>query len=253
MRVLVTYFEPFGADTENASREAALRSIPHLRNMDLPCEVEVATVMLPVVFASAGQVLAEAVERFHPDAVIAIGEAGGRSAITPELQAFNENIARIPDNAGAQPDGEPVIAGGPAIAASPVRVADITRAINGAGINAETSRDPGRYLCNNIAYRVVQLPVPGLFIHVPALRTVGVATVGAETDAPSAAVAQPPPQPAPRPETENAAPLPDTAHTAPSIETAAPALPRPATTFDELGRGIAAAIAELARQVAQTR
>lgn len=249
MRVLVTYFEPFGTDTENASREAALRSVPHLRDMDLPCEVEVATAMLPVVFASAGKVLAEAVERFHPDAVIAIGEAGGRSAITPELQAFNENIARIPDNAGAQPDGEPVITGGPAIAASPVLVADITRAINGAGINAETSRDPGRYLCNNIAYRVAQLPVPGLFIHVPALRTVGVATVGGETDAPSAAVSQP----APRPETARAAALTDTAHAAPSAEAAAPALPRPATTFDELGRGIAAAIAELARQVAETR
>ncbi|WP_051278222.1 pyroglutamyl-peptidase I [Actinotignum schaalii] len=224
----MTYFEPFGSDTENASREAALRAIPYLPNMDLPCEVEVTTAMLPVVFASAGQVLAEAVERFHPDAVIAIGEAGGRSAITPELQAFNENIARIPDNAGAQPDGEPVIAGGPAIAASPVRVADITRAINGAGINAETSRDPGRYLCNNIAYRVAQLPVPGLFIHVPALRTVGVATVGGETDALSV------PQPTP---------LPGSVHGA----------PRPATTFDELGRGIAAAIAELARQVAETR
>ncbi|MGJ9529650.1 hypothetical protein [Actinotignum sp. GS-2025a] len=248
MRVLVTYFEPFGTDTENASREAALRSVPHLRDMDLPCEVEVATAMLPVVFASAGKVLAEAVERFHPDAVIAIGEAGGRSAITPELQAFNENIARIPDNAGAQPDGEPVIAGGPAIAASPVRVADITRAITGAGINAETSQDPGRYLCNNIAYRVAQLPVPGLFIHVPALRTVGVATVGGETDAPSAAVPQPALSPTAQPTL-----LTDIAHAAPSTEAAAVALPRPATTFDELGRGIAAAIAELARQVAETR
>ncbi|MGJ9696119.1 hypothetical protein ACRQHG_02905 [Actinotignum sp. GS-2025a] len=244
----MTYFEPFGTDTENASREAALRSVPHLRDMDLPCEVEVATAMLPVVFASAGKVLAEAVERFHPDAVIAIGEAGGRSAITPELQAFNENIARIPDNAGAQPDGEPVIAGGPAIAASPVRVADITRAITGAGINAETSQDPGRYLCNNIAYRVAQLPVPGLFIHVPALRTVGVATVGGETDAPSAAVPQPALSPTAQPTL-----LTDIAHAAPSTEAAAVALPRPATTFDELGRGIAAAIAELARQVAETR
>lgn len=246
MRVLVTYFEPFGADTENASREAALRSVPHLRDMNLPCEVEVATAMLPVVFASAGQVLAEAVERFHPDAVIAIGEAGGRSAITPELQAFNENIARIPDNVGAQPDGEPVIAGGPAIATSPVRVADITRAINGAGINAETSRDPGRYLCNNIAYRVAQLAVPGIFIHVPALRTVGVATVGAETDVPSA------PQPAPLTDAGDAA-LPKTVHGAPLNEGATPALPRPATTFDELGLGIAAAIAELARQITATR
>ncbi|MBS5749147.1 MULTISPECIES: pyroglutamyl-peptidase I [Actinotignum] len=245
----MTYFEPFGSDTENASRDAALRSIPHLRDMDLSCEVEVATAMLPVVFASAGLVLDEAVERFHPDAVIAIGEAGGRSAITPELQAFNENIARIPDNAGAQPDGEPVIPGGPAIATSPVRVVDITRAISGTGISAETSRDPGRYLCNNIAYRVAQLPVPGLFIHVPALRTVGVATVGAETDAPSAAVSQPAPQPAPRPKTAHAAPSVEA--TAPSAETAAPALSRPATTFDELGRGIAAAIAELARQVAE--
>ncbi len=223
-----------------------MRSIPHLRHMDLPCEVEVATVMLPVVFASAGQVLTEAVERIRPSAVLSIGEAGGRSAITPELQAFNENLARIPDNAGAQPNGEPVIAGGPAIAASPVRVADITRAINGAGIAAETSRDPGRYLCNNIAYRVAQLAVPGIFIHVPALRTVGVATVGAETDVPSA------PRPAPLTDAGDVA-LPTTVHGAPLNEGAAPALPRPATTFDELGLGIAAAIAELARQITATR
>ncbi|MDE1653983.1 pyroglutamyl-peptidase I [Actinotignum sanguinis] len=246
MRFLVTYFEPFGADTENASREAALRSIPHLHDMVLPCEVEVTTVMLPVVFARAGKVLAEAVERIHPDAVISIGEAGGRSAITPELQAFNENLARIPDNAGAQPHGEPIIPGGPDIAVSPVRVADITRAINESGIAAETSQDPGRYLCNNVAYRVARLAVPGIFIHVPALRTVGTATVGAETDAPPA------PQPAPLSDTGRAS-LPETVCSAPLGESAAPVLPRCARTFDDLSLGIAAAIAELARQVAEGR
>ncbi|EOE6934681.1 pyroglutamyl-peptidase I, partial [Campylobacter jejuni] len=52
------------------------------------------------MFGKAGEVLKKAVEQYRPDAVVCVGQAGGRTAITPEMIAVNIMDARIPDNAG---------------------------------------------------------------------------------------------------------------------------------------------------------
>ena len=41
--------------------------------------------------------------RYQPDFVFCIGQAGGRSSLTPERVAINQDDARIPDNDGNQP------------------------------------------------------------------------------------------------------------------------------------------------------
>ena len=58
---------------------------------------------MPTVFGKAGEVLKKAVEQYRPDAVVCVGQAGGRAAITPEMIAVNIMDARIPDNAGNKP------------------------------------------------------------------------------------------------------------------------------------------------------
>ena len=175
MRILVTSFEPFGGEAENASREA-MRAL--LAGWDEP-GVELIGAELPVIFDDAP--LRAAVAEHHPDAVVCLGEAGGRRAVTPERVAVNEMRARIADNAGAQPDGEEIVAGGAGERAASLDVDALVRAMREAGWAAAPSVDAGRFVCNFVAYHAYGLGVPAVFIHVPALRSAGEASVGAET------------------------------------------------------------------------
>lgn len=215
MKILVTAFEPFGGDPENASLEAVTRlaraaSSEGPGRLGLPPHVELATGVLPVAFATADAALAALVAEHRPDAVLAVGEAGGRAAITPERWGANEDDARMPDNVGEQPRARRIHADGPERRASALDVDAMVAAIRAAGVPAEASDDAGRFLCNHVAYRVAALAVPGGFVHVPAVRSRGTAGVGGETDA--------------------------------GASTAATDL-----TFDDLARGLAAAVAAIAR------
>ena len=183
MRILVTSFEPFGGDAENASREAMHALLAAWRDSG----ADLVGVELPVVFDDAP--LRTAVAEHRPDAVVCLGEAGGREAITPERVAVNEMRARIADNAGFQPQGEAIVAGGEGERAATIDVDALVRAMSDAGWAAEPSVDAGRFVCNFVAYHAYGLGVPSVFIHVPALRAAGEATVGAETGGAMAASA----------------------------------------------------------------
>ncbi|MFK4730959.1 pyroglutamyl-peptidase I [Agromyces mediolanus] len=176
MRILVTGFEPFGADAENASGETVTRLGREWGDPD----VELVTAILPVSFAAAPARLGELVAAHRPDAVLAIGEAGRRATVTPERFARNLIDARIPDNDGAQPRGV-AIDDGPDRRAAGFDVGALVAAIRAAGVPAEASDDAGRFVCNRIAYELARAGLPGGFLHVPAVRSRGVATVGAET------------------------------------------------------------------------
>jgi len=68
----------------------------------------------------------------RPDAVLCLGQAGGRRALTPERVAVNLMDARIPDNEGAQPEDEPVIPGAPAAYFATLPVKAMAEAIRAA-------------------------------------------------------------------------------------------------------------------------
>lgn len=188
MRILVTGFEPFGGDAENASLEA-VRRLEQAWSTDPQPGVELVTGTLPVAFAAAGEVLASLVAEHRPDAVLTVGEAGGRAAITPERWGVNEDDARIPDNAGDQPRGTPIDPDGPPRRASGFDADALAGAILAVGLPAHPSADAGRFLCNHVAYLAAGLDVPGGFVHVPAVRSSGTAGVGRETDAAAAPTA----------------------------------------------------------------
>ena len=90
MKVLVTGFEPFGGEKVNPALEAI---------KGLPSEIhgaEVSWLEVPTVFHKSAQVLEEEMSRYQPDFVLCIGQAGGRSSLTPERVAINQDDARIP-------------------------------------------------------------------------------------------------------------------------------------------------------------
>ncbi|MDR7374806.1 pyroglutamyl-peptidase [Kocuria rhizophila] len=178
MKILVTGFEPFGGETENASGIAVQR----LGDGPAPDGVHLAMAILPVTWSGAGPALLRAVETHQPDAIIAVGEAGGRAVVTPERWARNLGHGRIPDNDGVVRDAAP-LAPGPERLESRLDPSALSRAIQDTGVPAEVSDDAGAFLCNAVFWTALhRTDLPATFIHVPAVRSEGTASIGAETD-----------------------------------------------------------------------
>ncbi|WP_075204331.1 hypothetical protein [Haematomicrobium sanguinis] len=175
--ILLSGFEPFGADSTNPSRDAARLAAHLLRAEGLDAQA----VELPVVFSEAGRMLAAEVSRLAPDVVIATGLAAGRQAMSIERVAVNLIDARIPDNAGAQPLDEPVVAGADNAYFSTLPVKAAVLAMREAGIPVEASMSAGTYVCNALFYQLQHAlagaSVASGFVHVPPVAAMEVETM----------------------------------------------------------------------------
>ena len=166
-RILVTAFEPFGGDSVNPT-QLVLEALP-----DHIAGARVEKLLLPVEFRRAAEMALEAASLICPDCVICLGQAGGRGAVTPELYGRNLMNARIPDNAGYQPAGLPIVKGGPDELMSRLPVWRIIAHIRREGLPAEISFSAGEYVCNSLLYSVLyglHESVRAGFIHVPFIR-----------------------------------------------------------------------------------
>lgn len=172
-RLLITGFAPFGGDALNPSWQA-VSALP-----DRVGEWELIKKELPVTFRGAPAALFEAMDEWEPDAVLMVGLAASRGAVTPERQGVNEMAARIPDNEGYQPQNEPIVPGGPEVLFSTLPVEDMVEAIAALGIPAHLSDSAGRYVCNALLYSALYHleqsddPIPAAFVHVPATPEMG--------------------------------------------------------------------------------
>ena len=97
MKIMITGFDPFGGESVNPAYEA-VKLLP-----DEIGGVEIVKLEIPTVFGKAGEALKAGVEEHQPDAVICVGQAGGRSGMSVEKVAINFVDARIPDNETNQP------------------------------------------------------------------------------------------------------------------------------------------------------
>lgn len=175
--VLVTGFDPFDRDSINPSWEAA-RALDGWR-FELPDGQagRVHARRMPCAFGAALQALDEAIDELRPQLVLAIGQAGGRSEITPERVAINVDDGRICDNAGCQPIDVPVIEGAPAAYFSTLPIKALVRELRASGIPAAVSNTAGTFVCNHLFFglmhRIATRHLPGGlrggFIHIPLL------------------------------------------------------------------------------------
>ena len=167
MKLLLTAFDPFGGAAINPALEA-VKLVPEKVGT-----VEVIKLTVPTMFRKSIDCTVEAIEAHRPDAVLCIGQAGGRCELTPERVAINLDDARIPDNAGAQPIDAPIrTEGAPAYFATlPIKA--MAAAIREAGLPASVSNTAGTFVCNHLMYGVLHhlaLRHPGTkgrFMHVP--------------------------------------------------------------------------------------
>lgn len=169
MKILVTGFDPFGTDEINPAIEA-VKKLP-----DTISGAEIIKVEIPTIFNKCAEVVHQAIIDYKPDYVLDIGQAGGRSALTPERVAINFDDGRIKDNAGYQPLNQTIHADGQNAYFTQLPVKAMTQAIIEAGIPSYVSTTAGTYVCNHIMYQVqymIDKEFPDLkagFIHIPFL------------------------------------------------------------------------------------
>lgn len=149
MKLLLTAFDPFGGAAINPALEA-VRLVPERIGT-----VEVIKLTVPTVFYKSVDLTAEAIDTHRPDAVLCIGQAGGRCELTPERIAINLDDARIPDNAGKQPIDKPICPDGPAAYFATLPVKAVAAAIRASGLPASVSNTAGTFVCNHLMYGVL--------------------------------------------------------------------------------------------------
>lgn len=167
MKLLLTAFDPFGGETVNPAQEAVKMVSSRVGN------VEVIKCVVPTVFGKSIETVAAAIEDCRPDAVLCIGQAGGRADLTPERIAINLDDASIADNEGNRPVDTPIFPDGKPAYFSTLPVKAMVAAIRAAGIPASLSNTAGTFVCNHLMYGVLYTlekyypSVRGGFLHVP--------------------------------------------------------------------------------------
>ncbi|MBP0980241.1 MAG: pyroglutamyl-peptidase I [Oscillospiraceae bacterium] len=169
MKILVTGFDPFGGDTVNPALELIKQ---------LPSEIDgcqIITLEVPTVFHKSIQTIRDAIEQHQPDAVLSIGQAGGRPDMTVERVGINCDDARIPDNEGNSPVDAKIFEDGDDAYLLTLPIKAMVKSMQQAGVPASVSNTAGTFVCNHVAYGVAYLAkkyYPNLktgFMHIPYL------------------------------------------------------------------------------------
>ena len=160
-KVLLTGFEPFGTATSNPSGEIVKQISGD----------NIVTAILPVAYTQSADRLLALIAEHNPDVVICLGQAEGRTAITPEKVAINLDDARLEDNEGVLRNDVKILEDGPAAYFSTLPIKEMVDAIQAQGIPATVSLSAGAFLCNHVFY-VAQNKFAGTkirsgFVHVP--------------------------------------------------------------------------------------
>ncbi|MCL2201428.1 MAG: pyroglutamyl-peptidase I [Oscillospiraceae bacterium] len=167
MKILITGFDPFGGEPLNPAFEA-VKLLPGVIG-----DAEIVIAEVPTVFRKCGDVLRAAIIENKPDAVLCIGQAGGRSSISVEKVAINLHEARIADNENNQPLGQVIKEDGCTAYFATLPIKAMVKSIKEKGIPSSISYTAGTYVCNDIMYHLLYMidkefpEIRGGFIHVP--------------------------------------------------------------------------------------
>jgi pyroglutamyl-peptidase len=170
VKILITAFEPFGNSSVNASEQ-----VLGLLARQQVTGIHLHTALLPVDKEDAPSLLLQRLDEVDPQAVICLGEAAHRTALSLERIAINLLDYRIPDNMGCLVVDEPISPAGPAAYFSTLPLRELLASIRAVGVPAELSLSAGTYLCNQVFYTMLHhlaqqgSTIPAGFIHLPVL------------------------------------------------------------------------------------
>lgn len=167
--ILVTGFEPFGGGKTNGSWEA----VQHLDGTVI-ADKKVIVDQLPVIWEKASEKLVALIQKYHPVAVVAFGEAGAEP-VRVEMIAKNTRD-KNEDNANKMPPTNFISASAPPSLRTTLNTDVITLRLHKGGIPVTLSQDAGGYLCNETFFNLMNFAGTRIssstrrgFIHVPPL------------------------------------------------------------------------------------
>ncbi len=169
MKILITGFEPFGGEKINPAYEVVKKL------KDTISDSEIIKIQVPVVFNSSSERIIQKIEETNPDAVLMIGQAGGRFNISVERVGINIDDAPIKDNEENQHIDIAIDKEGLPAHFSTLPIKAIVNRIIMEGIPASISNSAGTYICNHVLYGVLNyiykknLDIKAGFIHIPFL------------------------------------------------------------------------------------
>lgn len=167
MKILITGFDPFGGEAVNPAYEA-VKLLP-----DQIAGAEIIKMEIPTVFSKSYRAVESGIQKYNPDVVINVGQAGGRAHVTIEQVGINLADARIPDNAGEQPLNEPLQSDGDTAYFATIPIRAMVKNVQENGLPCSISYTAGTYVCNCVMYNVLYLTqkkypnIKAGFIHVP--------------------------------------------------------------------------------------
>ncbi|PPA70588.1 pyroglutamyl-peptidase I [Jeotgalibacillus proteolyticus] len=167
-KLLLTGFEPFLTFSSNPT----MKIVEELGGKEINGYSIIGRIM-KVDFTKSGKQIIQFYEEVQPDAVISLGLAGGRTAVTPERIAINCNDGEA-DNSGNIPSGEKILEEGPDGLFSTLPIKQMTERLKKEGYPAGISNTAGTYLCNHVMYKMLfrlkeeGRTIPSGFIHIPA-------------------------------------------------------------------------------------
>lgn len=167
MKILVTFFEPFGGNSLNSSLEVAKLLPDHIDSSVIVKEV------LPVNFMSAGEKLRSLIELHLPDVVLSLGQSSKYEGLSIERVALDLMDSVTPDNYGHIPSNEPIHSDGDTAYMTTFPVRLLADACNWKGIAAKVSNSAGTFVCNRVYYEALYsvakglFPIKALFVHLP--------------------------------------------------------------------------------------
>ena len=170
MKVLITGFAPFNNEKINPSYEA-VKLIS-----DMIDDITLEKLEVPVSFNNAFLTVLDKLKDDDYDAVILVGQAGGRSMITLEKVAINYRYAAIADNDGNSFNHENIIEDGMDAYFTTLPIVKMVDKLNENSIKASISFTAGAYVCNDLMYQVIKYlkdnnkKTKAGFIHVPFIK-----------------------------------------------------------------------------------
>ena len=173
MTILLTGFEAFGDTPINPAEQ-----VVGLLDGEQIGKYKIASIVVPNTFFESIDVVTEAIARLKPEAVVMLGEYGGRSLITVERLAQNLNDScryDLADNAGKRLQDVLTVSEGPAAYYSNLPIRAMVQAMREKGIPADISDTPGTNVCNHLMYGILHyiqkeaLAIRAGWIHLPHL------------------------------------------------------------------------------------
>ncbi|MGO1118623.1 pyroglutamyl-peptidase I [Rhodovibrionaceae bacterium A322] len=172
-RLLLTGFEAFGTTPVNPAEGVA-------RMLD-GASIADATVtgrVLPNNFFECIEVVKAAIDEVQPEAVIMLGEYGGRALVTVERLAQNLNDGArygLQDNAGKLLQDDLTEPEGPTAYRATLPIRAMVKTMREHGIPADISDAAGTFCCNHLMYGILHhlsvtaSPIRAGWIHLPHL------------------------------------------------------------------------------------